>query len=636
MLVNLVFLFALSSGSAFAAVHYEKTYADILPITVSCIVFIQFLFGILGYLEFGFLFSLGICFGLWGFTFIKIFRKRNFNAAVCSFFSREFWIFIVLYVGSNFLLAGMRVHEWDEFSHWATVVKAMVQEGCLAYHPNTHLTFGDYPPAMALFQYFLQKIYVFSGNGDFSEWRLYLAYIVLGFSFLLPIIKNIKAKRFSTIFIITLVFILIPLPFYTNYYHSLYIDAFLGMLLGAGLTQIVLERNKKSICYSAYIYSVCFMLTMAKFSGILFSVMLIVAYVWEFFGIKIKCKDIRRIGFLFFVFAGLPVILWNCCIRYFNTQSTVNEKIYLDTLWKIISGKDITYRKDVFNIFKLALFNDTMADEIPRFTVGNLGISINYFVLLIFFILSFCILSLLIRKKSQEIYRATIITLTAMVTIWLLFYIGLGATYLFRFSKEEAMRLASYSRYMHTVYLPMWLLLLSLSFWFVGEYFSKYSINVICLCMVLLVTPIKDMVEFIFKDQVSESIESRQPYTELVTKIKKFVNSNSQIYFICQNETHYISGAAYWQIGFEVRPIIMQEFSKGWMLASESKNWYISDLNALEWKQLLLAEYDYVAIYEIDDFFIETYSELFAKSSEIANNSVYVVNKETGFLELCK
>lgn len=90
-----------------------------------------------------------------------------------------------------------------------------------------------------------------------------------------------------------------------------------------------------------------------------------------------------------------------------------------------------------------------------------------------------------------------------MVTIWLLFYIGLGATYLFRFSKEEAMRLASYSRYMHTVYLPMWLLLLSLSFWFVGEYFSKYSINVICLCMVLLVTPIKDMVEFIFKDQVS-------------------------------------------------------------------------------------------------------------------------------------
>ena len=80
------------------------------------------------------------------------------------------------------------------------------------------------------------------------------------------------------------------------------------MLLGAGLTQIVLERNKKSICYSAYIYSVCFMLTMAKFSGILFSVMLIVAYVWEFFGIKIKCKDIRRIGFLFFVFAGLPGI----------------------------------------------------------------------------------------------------------------------------------------------------------------------------------------------------------------------------------------------------------------------------------------------------------------------------------------
>ena len=150
---------------------------------------IQFLFGILGYLEFGFLFAFGICFTLWLFALIKILKVKNYNALMRAFFSKEFWMFIVIYVGLNFLLVGMQAHEWDEFSHWATVVKAMVQEGCLAYHPKAHLTFGNYPPAMALFQYFLQKIYIICGNGEFSEWRLYLSYIVLVFTFLLPLIK---------------------------------------------------------------------------------------------------------------------------------------------------------------------------------------------------------------------------------------------------------------------------------------------------------------------------------------------------------------------------------------------------------------------------------------------------------------
>lgn len=636
MLANLIFLIILSSGSAFASVYYKKNYADILPITASCIIFIQFSFGILNNLEFGFLFSFGICLTLWILAFIKLFKTGTFNAAAHAFFSREFWVFIVLYIGLNFFLVGMQAHEWDEFSHWATVVKAMVQEGCLAYHPKAHLTFGDYPPGMALFQYFLQKIYIFCGKSDFSEWRLYLAYIILAFSFLLPLIRRIKAQNFSAVFIVTLVFILMPLPFYENYYHSLYIDAFLGMVLGAGLARIVLEEDKTSICYNAYIYSLCFVLTMSKLSGALFAVMLMLAYIWDLPKEQKKFRRIGIFGIIFFLLTTVPLILWNYYVKYFDTQSAVNGKIYPKILWEILIGKDKTYRKNIFDVFKLALFNNSITGDTPRFSIGNMGFSINYFALLIFFVILFCAICLFIRNKSQKTYRSIVIVMTALAINWLVFYISLCLTYLFRFDEETSMRLASYSRYIHTVYLPFWLLLLTLTFWFIYEYYPKSSACVFCLCIVLLITPMKDMAEFLFRDQVSESIENRQAYIELITKIKKWVQPDSRIYFICQNETHYISGAAYWQIGFEVRPIRMQDAADGWMLAPESKNWYISDLDILDWKQRLIESYDYVAIYEIDQYFCETFSVLFTNPSEISNNSVYVVNKETGLLELCE
>lgn len=636
MFTNLIFLFALSSGSAFASAYYEKNYADALPITASCIVLIQFLFGIAGYLELGFLFSFGVCLTLWVFAFIKLLKKRNFNAVAYAFFSKEFWIFIVIYAEFNIFLVGMQAHEWDEFSHWATVVKVMVQEECLSYHPKAHLTFGDYPPAMALFQYFLQKIYVFSGKGDFSEWRLYLAYIVLGFTFLLPLIKKIKKQNFGAVFVVTLIFILLPLPFYENYYHSLYIDAFLGILLGAGLTMIVLERDKHSICYSIYIYSLCFMLAMAKLSGMLFSFMIALTYICDLYKETKKLKRIKISGILFFILTGIPVIAWNYCIKHFNVQPLLEGKIDLKVLWKIFTGKDTTYRSEAFNVFKLALFDNTMVEGAPRFSAGNLGFTINYFALLILFILFFFIICLLFRKRFQKMYQSAVFVMIAIAIVWILFYISLGVTYLFRFSEEEAMRLASYSRYTHTVYLAMWLLLVTLICWFIYEHFEDTSINIFCLCIILLVTPMKDMMGFLFKDQVSASIEKRQPYMELITKIKNFTNPDSHIYFICQNETHHISGAAYWQIGFAVRPAVFQEALKGWMLAPESDIWFISDLNLSEWRQLLLAEYDYVAIYETDEYFCETFSELFANPSEIINNNVYVINKATGLLELCE
>ncbi len=632
MLTNILFLFSISSGSAFAAAFWNKKYADALPLTVSGIVLVQFLFGLAGFLEAGFLAVLGCSAGLWAAAVIRTLNKRNAGEVIHSFFSREFWVFLGLFAGLNVFLTGMQVHEWDEFSHWATVVKAMVQEGCLGLDPRTHLLCGDYPPAMALFQYFLQRLYIFSGKGGFSEWRLYLAYLTLSFSFLLPLIRRIRTKGFWGTAVVALCFVLVPLPFYENYYHSLYIDAFLGILLGAGLAMIVLEKNKQDRCYGAYMYSLCFMLTLAKLSGILFSVMIISVWLADRFLENREFKKAGSAGAAAFLVIGVPNLLWNGGIKYFGTQPVEWGEIQPGALWGIFTGTDMSYRKEVWDVFKLALFDDTGGGT--RFPVRNLGLSVNYFTLLVFFMLLAWAAWHFIRKKSRPMARTAALVLAAMAFVWLFFYISLGITYLFRFDEGTALNLGSYARYTHTVYLAMWLLLITLILWLAYEYFQTSLIKVAGLCILLVITPAKPAAEFFFRDPVSASVESRKPYTELGAKIRSFAGADSRVYFICQDAAD--RGAAYWQTSFEARPARTQRAQSGWALGSGNPEWYVSDLTASEWQKLLLAEYDYVAVYVTDPYFCGAFSGLFADPEEIQNNSLYKINKETGFLELCK
>ena len=53
-----------------------------------------------------------------------------------------------------------------------------------------------------------------------------------------------------------------------------------------------------------------------------------------------------------------------------------------------------------------------------------------------------------------------------------------------------------------------------------------------------------------------------------------------------------------------------------------------------QWREELKSNVDYVAIYHLNEYFMENYSEVFEKPEEIRENGIYKVNKETGTLSL--
>ena len=56
---------------------------------------------------------------------------------------------------------------------------------------------------------------------------------------------------------------------------------------------------------------------------------------------------------------------------------------------------------------------------------------------------------------------------------------------------------------------------------------------------------------------------------------------------------------------------------------------------AEEWRTILLQEYDYLALFHINEYFIENYGEIFSDSAQIEDNTLFYVNKTTGYLEKC-
>ena len=70
---------------------------------------------------------------------------------------------------------------------------------------------------------------------------------------------------------------LIPLFFYDNFYYSIYIDAFLGIMAGCAFASI-LFLEKKDALYNIYITLNCIVLVLAKEVGLYFAIFTALAF----------------------------------------------------------------------------------------------------------------------------------------------------------------------------------------------------------------------------------------------------------------------------------------------------------------------------------------------------------------------
>lgn len=214
MLSDIALFFIISSGSVYASAVSGKRFEEVLPLTVFSLILVHFLSGVTGFLRQGTYIAISVSILLYLVALITCVQKRTFRFFLKSFLTPGFAVFSVIFVIITVYNYGRLAYIWDEFSHWADVVKSMYTINDLSTNPSANAAFASYPPAMSLFQYFFQNLNrIVSGNRVFEEWRLYSAYQLAAYSLLLPFLRNTRWGAHGAIFLKGSVVFVLPAVF---------------------------------------------------------------------------------------------------------------------------------------------------------------------------------------------------------------------------------------------------------------------------------------------------------------------------------------------------------------------------------------------------------------------------------------
>lgn len=629
-MIALVLCFiAISSGSIFAAVFFSKKYEEVVSITVSSIIFFLFISGFFGVLNLGAIIVAILSFALPIFALVYSIKNRTFKELCSRIFTPAFFIFVLFYVFAFYFNYNRMASSWDEFSHWADIVKVMVTLDDFGTNVNSHSTFQSYPPGMSLFQYFYQKINFWVSREVLSEWLLYVPYQVFGFSFILPFLGKLTFKRKINIPLTAIIIFLSMSTFFTTYYTSLYIDPILSILSGVGIASVFLTE-KKNLMYRLNIYSICVMLVLMKDAGLMFSAIIAIVYIIDIFVFENDIERIKKIknSLLVIVSVALPKVLWNVHLRITGAEIEFSNPIEWGVLINNLLGRDESYRQVVKQNFFEAMATRS-------YSVGDTGISINYYLLFAAMLLGSYFLTEVYRKNHNWDKRKTHLILAVVTIQYVVYVLGLCVTYMFKFSEYEAENLASFERYLYIEYFAIFIFVFIVAIKLILDKKDKLQFWLVILLLIQLTfTLMLPMHKYISRSSVGESRYTRSVYEEIANQIELYVSEDSSVYCLSQEST----GFDFWVMRFNARPRTVNDTFGSWSVGEafyEGDVW-TRKMTSDEFINVLCEEYDYLAIYKLNDYFLGEFEALFENPNEIQENRVYKVNTSTGLLELCK
>ena len=630
----ILFFFALSSGSFFGSALFNWRFEETVQITACSIVLLLFLFGLFGWLLQGLFFVCFIIIASIVYAVIYILKNRKINDFVSVFFTPGFFVFLLVYIALVFLHFGRQPYQWDEFSHWASVVKCMVNIDSFITNPDTsQMMFRSYVPGMALFQYFLQKIIIFADPSvSFCEWALYFSYHIFAVSFFLPFLKKSHFQVFFSAAIVFFFIFLSPEIAFSEYYlSSIYIDPFVGLIAGAGAAYLFMNNNTDRIT-CLYILCTIAILVLSKDVGLMFAFFLAVIFLFQIFLFKEEGRNHRHNRP--FLLSGctiaavvIPKVIWNIHLKAWHVTRSFSSPIKLGVLWNVLNGTDQTYRTTVLNNYKDFYFH-------AKPIISWFDIEFTYPMLLIILaviLIAIYIISYSACSGKERISGGIVIGVTLFQACFYAF--GMLVVYLFRFPKSQALELASAYRYLEIPVLALqtMIVLILLEKLPAGLSWRRAAAIGLVIAFLLPAFPGENIKDFLTRASVHKSVEYRRgldSYTERI--VEKLQSPPSTIYIIAQKSDGYI----YWALRYNLKPNTVNE--KAWSISPDGSPLYEGDSytkkkSPEDWKKELNG-YDYVILYEITEAFKDNYSDLFDQRYFIYPG-LYKVNHVTQLLE---
>ena len=625
MVPAILFFLVLVAPPLFLAVYKKRRFEETIALTTGGMILFMYVLGIIGLLKVSVYLILGATAALLILSFIKILKSKQFLKSLAPFFTPAALAFFLFFLFLLYAHYERLLHEYDEFTHWGDVVKAMAWIDDFSTSPLSHSYFQNYVPGMAIFQYLFEKLAMIFPGGIFVDWRLYFAYHLLTVIFLLPFFTVRKWRWFLQAFLLILFTALTPVFFDPESLSSIYVDGFLGLLAGAGFATLFLKKS--SGWKTAHILVICALLVLVKDVGLLFAVTLGLAFlISEMPQIRENRKKFLILAGLTVAAVALPKILWEISIRVNHiTFMKFRRPIKLDVLFRVITGQQAGYEAEVG------------AASINRLLTGVVGfhgpieIKMIYPVLAAILIAVLMLFLFLWKKQDPEAHRQHRAAVWGALVTFVLYCLGMPLLYMFKLNSDT---LVSFDRYMGIMLTCLIVLIFLLAAAWMQER-PKWMIAGVGACVLIGAMTLNPVImgKYLNRESIGDQYYVLGRFDTFVREMNEIAGGEEKHVWIIAQES---DGSEFWPLRYGIRPA-NGEINVGFSISDHTKSLYPGDIWTLiipaeEWREKL-KDYDYVMIWQADDTFREDYAALFENPADIADRTIFAVNHNTNLLE---
>lgn len=578
------------------SITFKKRIEETMPISTVGIILLIFLAGLLDNLKIGAIIVQILTIIQLIFILVTILKKDKdgIKEILGRILTPGLLIYTVLFIVNIITNKGRIFEDYDEFNHWAVIIKNMFIYNTYGTNPETIVRFNEYPPFTAVFQYLflaVQKVY--------SEDTVIIAQNVLYLSIIIPITKKIKWNKSALrIITVTPLIVFMPMILYKNFFLNILVDGILGIMFA--YTIYSAYEDDSSIFKTLKILAGTIMLCLTKTSGlglaILALIIILIKIIIDRKKDKSKFKSSIKRLIVICVITAILTSIWY--IKVNNAQKRWDFSKYVN------AEEDRQNSSDILKSFTMSVFmrQDITTKQLTVFAVMILLIGLQIYS---------------IKKVKNKNFTYYAIAMLVSIPIYL---ISLAITYMTIFENIEGTMLTCFDRYTSTILLAT----LCFNAFAMFDIKTKFSVELIVIASIIItLMPIDNIyTQYIRgKNYVKTSNTNRDIYTK-IEKYKDKLNANDKILYMAGDKANieYLKA--------------MNEYV---MMPVKIQNMISGNYESSEKFKKVIERYDYVFIYRTNTDTVDNIKECF-EGGKVQRDTLYrvVKNNETIELEIVK
>jgi hypothetical protein len=577
---------------------WKWSFSNAVFFGIFSVISILYCFGLFSGLLMGVYFTLGLSIMLAGISILYV--RKDFKGAFHRLICPPLIIFIVMVLFLCVLTRFWSFIEWDEFSHWGIFAKAMYLENKFPAQVSFVTVWPHYPPGISIVQYYITKL------AGYSERNVYFAQNMVILASVIAVLKNVSWKKlYLAIGVTVFCYWLIYLWGYRL--DSIYMDALLGVVFGSTIVVYFSDKERNWVSMLK-IAPALIVLPLIKQAGFFFALIMCgLIFLDHAIGKSPKILDLFGKESLKRLFCAIPVFgfplasffSWSIFLRIMGVAN-ITPGFQLSQLFRAFTGLATNYQQDVVRNF----FGFLRTAPIGSSRLSVLEILFVFLVILLIYIPK-----MPSGKRKENLFIQTVLFLG-----FLCYAISLLFVYLSMPVNGE--RLQTLARYVGT-YILGWSIVLFTQYYHGlldvaddGLKKKQGRIPLIGYAFLLLMginlTPLSTMLS---KQRI---LSQRLIVYDAISPIVPKMDENSRVWLIWQGSNGFEFHIARYFIAPHTAQGTNGAFGSVLGKRTGPKDTWTVDLSPQELHDLVINQnFDYVFVMRGDQYFWETFGELF-------------------------